>query len=93
VRQIINLGDVVAVVADHMWAAKQGLAALAIRWDDGPNGNVSTADVVQGLDAASQQPGVVARTQAISPRPSPARRGKSTRCTRCRSWPTPQWSR
>jgi len=63
VRQIVNLGDVVAVVADHMWAAKQGLAALAIRWDDGPNGNVSTADVVQGLDAASQQPGVVARTQ------------------------------
>src|SRR5204863_183883 len=31
VRQIVNLGDVVAVVADHMWAAKQGLAALAIR--------------------------------------------------------------
>src|SRR5437899_2239732 len=63
VRQIVNLGDVVAVVADHMWAAKQGLAALAIRWDDGPNGSVSTADVVQGLDTASQQPGVVARTQ------------------------------
>jgi len=63
VRQVVNLGDVVAVVADHMWAAKQGLAALAIRWDDGPNGSVSTADVVQGLDAASQQPGVVARTQ------------------------------
>ena len=61
VRQIVNLGDVVAVVADHMWAAKQGLAALAIRWDDGPNGNVSTADVVQGLDVASQQAGVVAR--------------------------------
>src|SRR5882672_7811426 len=63
VRQIVRLDDLVAVVADHMWAAKQGLAALAIRWDDGPNGTVSTADVVQGLDAASQQPGVVARTQ------------------------------
>ena len=63
VRQIVNLGDVVAVVADHMWAAKQGLAALAIRWDDGPNAGVSTADVVQGLDTASQQPGAVARTQ------------------------------
>ena len=63
VRQIVKLGDVVAVVADDMWAAKQGLAALAIRWDDGPNGSMSTADVVQGLDAASQQPGVVARKQ------------------------------
>ena len=63
VRQIVKLDDVVAVVADHMWAAKQGLAALAIRWDDGPNAAVSTADVVQGLDAASQQPGVVARKE------------------------------
>src|SRR6267142_161703 len=61
VRQVVNLGDVVAVVADHMWAAKQGLAALAIRWDDGPNGNVTTADIVQGLDEASRKPGVVAR--------------------------------
>src|SRR2546426_868908 len=63
VRQIVRLDDAVAVVADHMWAAKQGLAALVIRWDDGPNGTVSTADVVRELDAASQQPGVVARKQ------------------------------
>ncbi len=63
VRQIVKLDEVVAVVADHMWAAKQGLAALAIRWDDGPNASVTTADVVRGLDEASQQPGVVARKQ------------------------------
>ena len=63
VRQIVRLDDAVAVVADHMWAAKQGLAALVIRWDDGPNGTVSTADVVRELDTASQQPGVVARKQ------------------------------
>jgi CO/xanthine dehydrogenase Mo-binding subunit len=61
VHQVVRLDDVVAVVADHMWAAKQGLAALAIRWDDGPNGKVSTADVVQGLAEASQKPGVVGR--------------------------------
>src|SRR3989475_4068606 len=63
VRQIVRLDDVVAVVADHMWAAKQGLAALDIRWDDGPNATVSTADVVQGLAAATQTPGVVARKE------------------------------
>jgi isoquinoline 1-oxidoreductase beta subunit len=61
VRQIVRLDDLVAVVADHMWAAKQGLKALAVRWDDGPNAAVSTADVVQGLAAAAQTPGVVAR--------------------------------
>jgi len=63
VRQIVRLDDVVAVVADNMWAAKQGLAALAIRWDDGPNGTISTDDVVQGLAAAVQTPGVVARKE------------------------------
>ena len=63
VRQIVRLDDVVAVVADHMWAAKQGLLALDIRWDDGPNATVSIADVVQGLAAATQTPGVVARKE------------------------------
>src|SRR5438552_3428828 len=61
VRQIVRLDDAVAVVADHMWAAKQGLAALAVRWDDGPNATLSTGDVVQGLAAAAQTTGVVAR--------------------------------
>jgi isoquinoline 1-oxidoreductase beta subunit len=76
VRQIVNLGDLVAVVGDHMWAAKQGLAALAIRWDDGPNGKISTEDVVQELDAASRKPGVVARKQNLpfSGRPGGVRR-------------------
>ena len=63
VRQIVRLDDAVAVVADHMWAAKQGLLALTVRWDDGPNATVSTADVVQGLAQAAQSPGVVVRTE------------------------------
>jgi isoquinoline 1-oxidoreductase subunit beta len=67
VRQIVRLDDAVAVVADHMWAAQQGLAALAIRWDDGPNGTVNTADVVEGLAAAAQTPGVVARNEGDAP--------------------------
>ena len=62
-RQVVRLDDVVAVVADHMWAARQGLAALAIRWDDGPNAGASTADVARRLGDASRKPGVVARNQ------------------------------
>jgi isoquinoline 1-oxidoreductase beta subunit len=61
VRQIVRLDDVVAVVADHMWAAKQGLAALDIRWDDGPNATLTTADVVRELAKASESGGVIAR--------------------------------
>jgi len=63
VRQIVRLDDAVAVVADHMWAAKQGLAALSIRWDDGPNANLGTADIVQGLAKASQSAGVTVRKE------------------------------
>jgi len=61
VRQVVRLEDAVAVVADHLWAARQGMAALSVRWDDGPNGKVSTADVVKELAAASLTPGVSAR--------------------------------
>ena len=39
VRQIVVLDDLVAVVGDHMWAAKQGLDALEVTWDEGPNAN------------------------------------------------------
>src|SRR5580704_8541081 len=45
VRQIVRLDDAVAVVADHMGAAKKGLAALEVTWDDGPHGTLSTADI------------------------------------------------
>src|SRR5260370_5128208 len=36
VRQIVRLDDAVAVVADHMGAAKKRLAALGGEWGDGP---------------------------------------------------------
>ena len=42
VRQIVRLDDAVAVVADHMGAAKKGLAALVIEWDDGPHAKLDT---------------------------------------------------
>jgi isoquinoline 1-oxidoreductase beta subunit len=61
VRQVVRIDEAVAVVADHMWAAKKGLKAAAIQWDDGPNATVSSADIVRQLEEASKQPGVIAR--------------------------------
>jgi isoquinoline 1-oxidoreductase beta subunit len=61
VRQIVRLDDAVAVVADHMGAAKKGLAALAIEWDDGPHAKLSTDDVLHELERATQNPGAVAQ--------------------------------
>ena len=61
VRQIVRLDDAVAVVADHMGAAKKGLAALVIEWDDGPHAKLSTADVAADLEKATLSSGPVAQ--------------------------------
>jgi len=60
VRQIVRLDDCVAVVADHMGAAKKGLAALKIEWDDGPHARLATADVARELEQATLNAGPVA---------------------------------
>jgi len=61
VRQIVRLDDAVAVVADHMGAAKKGLAALVIEWDDGPHAKLSTDDIVAELEKATLNSGPVAQ--------------------------------
>lgn len=61
VRQVLRLEGAVAVVADHFWAAKQGLLAAAPRWDDGPNGKVSLRGIVDDMMKVSQETGVVAK--------------------------------
>jgi isoquinoline 1-oxidoreductase beta subunit len=63
VHQVVRSDEAVAVVADHMWAAKKGLKAAAIQWDDGPNASLDSPTVVRQLEEASKQPGVVARNE------------------------------
>lgn len=61
VRQIVKIDNAVAVVGDHMWAARQGLVALAPTWTDGANAGVSSAELNKQMAAASMSPGAVAR--------------------------------
>jgi isoquinoline 1-oxidoreductase subunit beta len=60
VRQVVNEGDVIAVVADDTWAAMQGMRALAPRWNDGANAAVQQAAIVADLEAAVHEDGAVA---------------------------------
>jgi isoquinoline 1-oxidoreductase beta subunit len=60
VRQIVRLDDAVAVVADHMGAAKKGLEALVIEWDDGPHAKIDTGAIVGELERATLNAGPVA---------------------------------
>jgi isoquinoline 1-oxidoreductase subunit beta len=62
VRQVVRIDNAVAVVGDNMWAAMQGLQALYIEWDEGPNANVTTESIVAQMARASKNNGVVART-------------------------------
>src|SRR3974390_492049 len=62
VRQIVRLHDAVAVGADHMGAAKKGLAALKIEWDDGPHAQLSTEDIARELEQATLGSGAVAQS-------------------------------
>jgi isoquinoline 1-oxidoreductase subunit beta len=62
VQKIIVLDDLVAVVGDHFWAAKTGLEALAITWDEGANAAISSSDIWDNLRAASKTDGVLAKS-------------------------------
>ena len=61
VRQIVVLDDVVAVVGDHTWAAKRGLEALDVTWNDGPNAEVSSEVIWSRLRNASKRDGALAK--------------------------------
>ncbi len=55
--KVVPLESFVAVIADNWWRAKEAVHELAIEWDDGGNGNVSSASIMEflraGLDAQS----------------------------------------
>jgi isoquinoline 1-oxidoreductase beta subunit len=61
VRQIVRLDDAIAVVADHMGAAKKGLAALVVEWDDGPYAKLNTGAIAAELEKATLSSGPVAQ--------------------------------
>lgn len=54
VRQVLKLDNAVAVVGEHMWAAKQGLAALKPQWSDGAHAGMTTASIVADMKAAAE---------------------------------------
>jgi len=60
VKQVVNEGNVVAVVAEHTWAAMKGMKALNPRWEGGENAKVQQAAIVAALEAAVHERGVVA---------------------------------
>jgi len=79
VRKVVDIGEGVAVIADHYWSARSALADVAIRWDEGPGAALDTAAIYAALEQAKDRPGaavkqagdaaaVLARTKPIEAR-------------------------
>lgn len=61
VKAVVNLGEGVAVVADHYWTARTAADALNIQWDEGLGATLDTAAIFATLDRAKSKPGFVAK--------------------------------
>ena len=63
VKDVIQISNGVAVVADNTWTAMQGRRALEIQWDEGPNAKLTSAAISKQLAEAAANPGPVARKE------------------------------
>ena len=61
VKHVVQIGSGIAVVANGYWAAKQGRDALEIKWDEGANAALSSADISKAMSERINRGGVVAR--------------------------------
>jgi isoquinoline 1-oxidoreductase beta subunit len=61
VRNVMQVPSGVAVIADGFWPAKLGRDKLEIKWDEGPNANLSTAGMREQYADLAKKPGAVAR--------------------------------
>ncbi len=61
VKQIIQISNGVAVVADNTWSAMQGRDALEITWDEGANASANSAGFRKMFADLAAQPGAEAK--------------------------------
>jgi isoquinoline 1-oxidoreductase beta subunit len=62
VKNVVQISNGVAVLADNTWAAMEGRKALTIQWDEGSGANTSSASLRQMFMDLTAKPGAVART-------------------------------
>jgi len=61
VKQVVQISNGVAVLADNTWNAMEGRKALQITWDEGPNAQQTSAKIFQTFTDLMSRPGAVAR--------------------------------
>src|SRR5262249_3574991 len=61
VRKVVDIGEGVAVIADHYWIARSALDDVTIQWDEGAAAKLDTTAVYATLEQAWDEPGTVIR--------------------------------
>jgi len=61
VKKVVNIGEGVAVIADHFWVARSALGDVRITWDEGPGSRVDMNGIWKQLEAAKSRDGHVAK--------------------------------
>ncbi len=61
VKAVVQFSRGVAVVADSYWQAKKAKDLLQMQWDGGPNADLDSKKIFDGLRDAAQKPGAVFR--------------------------------
>ena len=63
VRQVFQIDDGIAVVAEGFWAAKQGRDALKVQWEEGALAGLDSAGIEKQFELAAEQSAAVARQE------------------------------
>ncbi len=61
VKNVVEISNGVAVIADNTWSAMEGRRVLQVKWDEGALAGVSSAGISKAFVEHGQQPGAVAR--------------------------------
>ncbi len=63
VKNVIQISNGIAVVADNTWAAMQGRRALEVKWDEGANANASSEGISKLFADQMSKPAAQARKE------------------------------
>jgi isoquinoline 1-oxidoreductase beta subunit len=61
VRNVVQISNGIAVVADNYWAASKGAQAVEVKWDEGRLATLDSAAIMKSYKALAEKPGAVAR--------------------------------
>jgi isoquinoline 1-oxidoreductase subunit beta len=67
VRKVVDIGEGVAVIADHYWIARSALGDVGIRWDEGPGAALDNAAIYATLEQAKDRPGALVKHAGDAP--------------------------